>query len=327
MQCNKMQNWFKNRIEDPETGVYGRYISDIDMRWSHMSTREGLQILKEAFAAYKPALDAVFSQHAKNGKAFLENGVKIYKEKTGIKTGDGGTWTDDDYQKPEFLHTYVRTKLFQRIPETMTMLQQMENTNALVTNPTGPLRILSVGCGPCFELFAMHKMLQKRLEKFEQDVTYVGVDTFGGWEPYVPERFKFHTGNFVLGPVAAPGDISIYDLEKKYGEFDIIILSYVNSSHTRISYQEFLDFVNVKENHTSIMLIERSPVPFSPDGKIPKVPRDKVIYLNQEYRPILNAKKVYDARFTLITNHPIPKVKTDGIEYMYKDVPYNQKKR
>lgn len=108
---------------------------------------------------------------------------------------------------------------------------------SLVFNNVRRLRVCSVGCGPCSELFGLHNFKTRNNLNFEIDFT--GFETNQIWQPIHSQITKILDcdSRFVYGDI-----FEYYDNQIELP--NIIVLNYLLSDILRTNNEDFANFIN-----------------------------------------------------------------------------------
>ncbi len=128
--------------------------------------------------------------------------------------------------------TYVCHYLFKFFVEMRLLCKEVSPLN-------DSLKVLSMGCGPCSELFAVEEMMAKQFEEYRID--FVGIDLSDKWRLFHAEidrliavHQKPINTRFIVGD--ATSELSQL-LEE---EFDIIVLNYFLSDYRKLHSRSIL---------------------------------------------------------------------------------------
>ena len=115
-------------------------------------------------------------------------GESLYRDKPKLRKGEG-TWSQEEYGTLGLQRVYLSFKSFQRFTETYVLLERAfyRNIFASLATPAGeppkPLRVVSAGGGPGFELFAFKKFAERVCPR--RPLELVSLDLMPKWKPYV----------------------------------------------------------------------------------------------------------------------------------------------
>ena len=138
----------------------------------------------------------------------------IYKTKPNMK--NGVTWSESEYRHLGFLYHYVRLKSIQRFTETYNLMCRALDKNLFnFVNTKKKVRIISLGGGPGFELYASRLFFENFFP--DTEIEYVTLELSSRWKmPNKVLRNKYIERSFY--------DEDIY--ENVVPKFDIVIMAY-----------------------------------------------------------------------------------------------------
>ena len=197
---------------------HAQYFCDQQKRekWAFNTDRLGLELLCHLVAANQPALAACkdfIEREAAGAAVVLSEGRSIYTEKKHLIQGVEGhkkvTWSQDEYAHPGMQLMYLTLKSWQRFTETWALLERASRLGLFAPHrppPSGsgslrgrPVRVLSIGGGPGFELIAFERFF-RRHGCDSSPVQLVSLDLMPGWRPFV-EAMGMQFGEYdIEGP-------------------------------------------------------------------------------------------------------------------------------
>ena len=172
------------------------YFQDVDRKWSFSTDSEGFKLLQNLTDKVSDLLSYTISRIKDRGldPIFeIMSGYKLYKKKPSkmdvhADTDRSPTWKSYEYEHLGLQFLYVRLKGLQRFVETYSLLQRMYNSgilNPIIDRLTNcgkdPIRVISVGGGPGFELYAIRVFLQ---ERYHLRTVLISIDPVSSWQPY-----------------------------------------------------------------------------------------------------------------------------------------------
>lgn len=128
-------------------------------------------------------------QKASNPSEVTSTGVNIYTEKKSLIGANGVTWTHEEYGHPGLQLMYLKMKSWQRFTETWALLERSGRLGLFEPHRSGlirgqPVRVLSVGGGPGYELLAFRRFFRSFIDP-SVPLHLVSLDLQGSWRPYV----------------------------------------------------------------------------------------------------------------------------------------------
>lgn len=201
------------------------YFQDVDRKWSFYTNLAGFALLTNLIDKVSDMLSFVKQRIEERGLDSLfeiMTGYKLYKRKPS-KTYSSDTWKAYEYEHLGLQFLYVRIKSIQRFVETYSLLQRMNTQGTLdpvinrLSSGKNVLRVISIGGGPGFELYAIHTFLQERYPLL--DVELISIDPVQSWKPY----------NEMMGIEYRHGDLhTAFDYSDSLMIFSYVVAQFVS---------------------------------------------------------------------------------------------------
>ena len=210
------------RVAQPQPGysLAVKYFSDMEKReaWAFHTDRFGLELLCHMVMVNQPALaicrHMLASNPANTDGRLEKDGKDIYKEKKSLLQGVPGqkkvTWTQKEYAHEGMQLNYLSIKCWQRFTETWALLERAARLGLMAAHQPGgayhglPVRVLSIGGGPGYELIAFERFFRRFLGGTTTGngsgggrgnacppMHLVSLDLMPGWRPFV-EAMDMH---------------------------------------------------------------------------------------------------------------------------------------
>lgn len=194
------------------------YVLDFHGNYTNYTNSEGndlLQKLRDQKGKCLEIAKKIMENSGFNVEEKIRSGREIYAKKNSMN--ERQTWSEEEYNDIGFRYTYLNLKGDQRFVEIYNLLWRADKVGALtIPKDKKNIRILSLGGGPGFELFAA----KEYFHDFQCEL--VSMDIESGWEPYANAL-----GNkFIHKDINSPDLLSMIK-----GKYDIVILSLVLGQH------------------------------------------------------------------------------------------------
>lgn len=204
-----------NKAEVDEEKVY---FLDREQKWPQKTGSDGYKLLEKLWQKREECLELakkLMQQQNLDVEAMIAKGEQIYANKTSKKSYQ--TWSEEEYNDFGFRFFYLKLKSTQRFVEMYNLLQRAYNMRAIqIPSTKTKLRILSLGGGPGFELFAAKEFFK------DYECELVSMDTQEEWKPFA----------VALGNSFIQMDFNHKDLiDMVKDKYDIILLSFVVGQH------------------------------------------------------------------------------------------------
>jgi len=216
--------------------------------------------------------------------------------------GHGGTWSKEEYHSLGLQHQYLRFKSIQRFTEMYSFLERafaFKELREVETMKT--VRILSLGGGPGFELYACEVYFKEMFPNVKCELT--SLDLEGGWKPYAELlHCKFIEGDFL--------DPRVIDHAGK--NYDYVILSYVLFHHLQDHIHRVVDLVTKSDYGVKAVFVNSR---FENLDIFDHLEENGVILTR-----LMDPKLGRDDRQTILTRRP-------NVELTFPNVPYEEHKK
>jgi hypothetical protein len=225
-----------------------KYFCDQAKKWPFDTDRAGLvqlchlvRINREPLALCQQLIE---SEGKGNAEKVRRDGKTMYTEKKHLIQGIAGqekvTWSQDEYAHPGMQLVYLSLKSWQRFTETWAMLERSHNIGFFEAHKPGgalagrPVRVLSIGGGPGFELAAFERFFRAVPGCAQVPLQLVSLDLMPKWKPLV-EAMGMQFGVYDIKGQQSLHDVaaSLNEAEGK-GPFPAYGITYVLISYVMI---------------------------------------------------------------------------------------------
>lgn len=197
-----IETYFNGRLQYDNVKRKCVYYQDVDKKWRFYTNSTGFKLLYKCFRR----IEKIHKLYKKKYNIDVNYGKEIYVNKKKYIT-----WTKEDYENESFRYVYIYLKAFQRFTEIWSL---MERFSSLIQIHNKRLKILSLGCGPGFECFAIEKFYNNKI------IDFYGLDNTEEWGV----DFKAHGDNYHFYSKDVHGN----DFDKN---IDIVIMSNIFANH------------------------------------------------------------------------------------------------
>lgn len=228
-----MKKYFNNRLMYNPSKKICIYYQDRDKRWKFFTGEHGFNLLIQCLKNVKK----IHKKYSERYHIDKKNGLSIYTNKKKYIT-----WTNEDYENPNFRYVYTTFKSFQRFTEMYSLLERFKSYHSF-TNKS--YSVLSIGCGPGFESYSFDLYLEKK------NVFLYGIDIIEDWK----EDFESHGSNYRFIGNKVIGNKEMMDLP----QIDFVILSNVFANHMMNDQGfEVIRFLMIERNVSFLLVNDRS---------------------------------------------------------------------
>lgn len=171
----------------------GEYYQDVEKRYPFRTGPTGFRYLQELSVIVNSILISLLEQIVERGLDPLTEIMKgyLFYAKKPAKKYASVTWTEGEYDNLGFQLVYIRIKGFQRFVEMFSLLQRLDQRDMLAPLLAGlsdlgqrRVRIISVGGGPGFELYAISQYIEERYPNLVPEMELISIDPVQSWEQY-----------------------------------------------------------------------------------------------------------------------------------------------
>mmetsp|Transcript_64919 Transcript_64919/g.130521 ORF Transcript_64919/g.130521 Transcript_64919/m.130521 type:complete len:488 (-) Transcript_64919:71-1534(-) len=226
------------------------YFCDQAKKWAFQTDQLGLVQLCHLVRTNREPLalcNRLIGEAERGGGADVRReGRDIYREKKHLINSVAGaekvTWSQDEYAHPGMQLVYLSLKSWQRFTETWALLERAHNLGLFEPhNPTNggalaqrPVRVLSIGGGPGYELVAFERFFRRLPGCSQTPVQLVSLDLMPGWRPFV-ETMGMQFGTYdIKGPHSLLDVVAALNADEGKGPFPDHGVTYVLISYVMI---------------------------------------------------------------------------------------------
>jgi len=212
--------WF-----DDASGVC-TYYQDRRRKWPFYTGPNGKDHLAALVAsnATLRARNQALLEEAGEPAQVERDGERLYVEKPTLRGDANVTWSFEEYGHPGLQLYYLKLKSWQRFTETYALLERAHR-RGLFDTPLlegRPLRVVALGGGPGYELFATRRFFEGVLKVPPDQLELINTDVQPTWRPYSEALgFRFHVFDIFDGGLDSACGLS------SPAEIDYVIISYV----------------------------------------------------------------------------------------------------
>lgn len=204
------------------------FYPDLHKKYAQYTNKTGYDLILSFYRKVKIILDDFIDRMDKQGmdsEKMIKEGFDIYDQKPSQNRNQRITWSEEEYNHLGFQYIYIKIKSVQRFTEVYNLLVRMHNLGMFdflerkspSRNQSGrkTFRIVSIGGGPGFELYAARLFFEKYYSTVKLKLMSIDM---GDWE-FANQVFE---NEFSFG--------SFYDpeyLKKISQQYDCAMMSYV----------------------------------------------------------------------------------------------------
>jgi len=250
------------------------YYPDLHKKYAQYTNKNGYDLILSFYRKVKVILDDFVERmetEGMNSKEMIAEGFRIYDQKPSQNVNQGITWSEEEYNHLGFQYIYIKIKSVQRFTEVYNLLVRMHNqgmfdflerkspsrNRELDQAGKKSFRIISIGGGPGFELYATRLFFEKyystvKLKLMTSDLgdwkfanqVFGNEFTFGSF--YEPEYLKEISRNYDCAMMSYVfhhyfnRDNSKWELIHKFLRNDIKFFM-VNSRRKHMNLYEYLE--------------------------------------------------------------------------------------
>jgi hypothetical protein len=287
--------------------------------WEFYTNNEGCSLLQKLASIVDSILSSKDILLTQND---ILIGKSIYANKTNLEKS-GVTWSQSEYDTVSFQREYIRLKSLQRFTESYNLYERAYNYNIfdnnIFNNSIGPVKVVSLGGGPGFELLAFKWFFEKTINK-KTTLELISVDLAESWRSSSEEMdIKFIQYDL------SPSSLSTDTLLSKVGSsIDYIVISYV--LHHYMTNNKSIQFlIDLLINHSVKAIFINTRVKHLPALKIlrkldiKKSIRTISLMQNHVNNKTDNRQMVW----TLNKNYSANYFQDKSIKIMFPNVPYS----